>query len=183
VPAAAWASTSPWPPWPLATVATGRDPEKVATAIGAHEDLFTVALDITDPAAATTAVQAAVDRFGNIDVLVNNAGNFYAGFFVTLSARKHSSSAAGGESASSVMPVAEGNVRVTPLARFFDLPLVFEPPRDSWAPGPHRAGDPIDQEEVDGDAMGPQCPVHLRLDLEAPERGRLTHTKEPSYTA
>jgi NAD(P)-dependent dehydrogenase (short-subunit alcohol dehydrogenase family) len=64
-----------------AVVATGRDPEKVATAIGAHDDLFTVALDVTDPAAATTAVQAAVDRFGNIDVLVNNAGNFYAGFF------------------------------------------------------------------------------------------------------
>ena len=64
-----------------AVVATGRNPEKVATAIGAHDDLLTVALDVTDPAAATTAVRAAVDRFGSIDVLVNNAGNFYAGFF------------------------------------------------------------------------------------------------------
>ena len=64
-----------------AVVATGRDPEKVAAAIGTHADLLTVALDITDPAAATNAVQAAVDRFGGIDVLVNNAGNFYAGYF------------------------------------------------------------------------------------------------------
>ena len=64
-----------------AVVATGRDPEKVSAAIGASGDLLTVALDITDPAAADVAVQAAVDRFGHIDVLVNNAGNFYAGFF------------------------------------------------------------------------------------------------------
>jgi NAD(P)-dependent dehydrogenase (short-subunit alcohol dehydrogenase family) len=64
-----------------AVVATGRNPEKVATAIGAHDDLLTVALDITDPAAAATAVEAALARFGGIDVLVNNAGNFYAGYF------------------------------------------------------------------------------------------------------
>ena len=67
-----------------AVVATGRDPEKVAAAIGAADDLLTVALDITDPAAASAAVRAAVDRFGHIDVLVNNAGNFYAGFFEEL---------------------------------------------------------------------------------------------------
>ena len=48
-----------------AVVATGRDPEKVADAIGAHDNLLTVALDITDPEAATAAVQAAVDRFGS----------------------------------------------------------------------------------------------------------------------
>ena len=66
-------------------VATGRNPERVLDAIGAHDNLLTVALDITDPAAAQAAAQAAVDRFGRIDVLVNNAGNFYAGYFENIS--------------------------------------------------------------------------------------------------
>jgi NAD(P)-dependent dehydrogenase (short-subunit alcohol dehydrogenase family) len=64
-----------------AVVATGRDPERVTQAVGAFDDLLTVRLDVTDPADAQAAVQAAMDRFGRIDVLVNNAGNFYAGFF------------------------------------------------------------------------------------------------------
>ena len=64
-----------------AVVATGRNPEKVTHAVGENQDLLVVKLDVTDPAAAEAAVQAAVDRFGQIDVLVNNAGNFYAGFF------------------------------------------------------------------------------------------------------
>jgi NAD(P)-dependent dehydrogenase (short-subunit alcohol dehydrogenase family) len=66
-------------------VATGRDPRKVLDAIGEHQNLLTVALDITDQDAADSAAQAAVDRFGRIDVLVNNAGNFYAGYFENTS--------------------------------------------------------------------------------------------------
>jgi NAD(P)-dependent dehydrogenase (short-subunit alcohol dehydrogenase family) len=65
----------------FAVVATGRDPARVAAAIGEHKDLLTLPLDVTDRAAAAGAVQAAIDRFGRIDVLVNNAGNFVAGFF------------------------------------------------------------------------------------------------------
>jgi NAD(P)-dependent dehydrogenase (short-subunit alcohol dehydrogenase family) len=69
-----------------AVVATGRNPEKVTQAIGESDDLLTVKLDVTAPADAQAAVQAAVDRFGRIDALVNNAGNFYAGFFEEITA-------------------------------------------------------------------------------------------------
>jgi NAD(P)-dependent dehydrogenase (short-subunit alcohol dehydrogenase family) len=64
-----------------AVVATGRNPDKVTEAVGAADDLLTVKLDITEPADAEAAVQAAIERFARIDVLLNNAGNFYAGFF------------------------------------------------------------------------------------------------------
>jgi NAD(P)-dependent dehydrogenase (short-subunit alcohol dehydrogenase family) len=68
-----------------AVVAAGRSPEKVAQAVGENENLLAVKLDVTNPADATAAIAAAVDRFGRIDVLVNNAGNFYAGFFEEIS--------------------------------------------------------------------------------------------------
>ncbi|PPT38287.1 short-chain dehydrogenase/reductase [Xanthomonas arboricola] len=66
-------------------VATGRNADNVLKAIGSHDNLLAIALDITDPHAAQAAAQLAVDRFGSIDVLVNNAGNFYAGYFEEIS--------------------------------------------------------------------------------------------------
>jgi NAD(P)-dependent dehydrogenase (short-subunit alcohol dehydrogenase family) len=68
-----------------AVVATGRNPKKVAAAIGHHDNLLAVKLDVTRLEDAHIAVEAAVRKFGRIDVLVNNAGNFYAGFFEELS--------------------------------------------------------------------------------------------------
>jgi len=68
-----------------AVVATGRDPERVAAAIGAHNDLLAVKLDITNPDDAKAAARAAADRLGRVNVLVNNAGNFIAGFFEEIS--------------------------------------------------------------------------------------------------
>ncbi len=62
-------------------VATGRNPERVTAALGEHDELLVVKLDVTDTSDAETAVEAAVERFRRIDVLVNNAGSFYAGFF------------------------------------------------------------------------------------------------------
>jgi NAD(P)-dependent dehydrogenase (short-subunit alcohol dehydrogenase family) len=67
-----------------AVVATGRNPEAVRTAVGDAEDLLVVRLDVTSTADAEAAVTAAVDRFGSIDVLVNNAANFYGGYFEEL---------------------------------------------------------------------------------------------------
>jgi NAD(P)-dependent dehydrogenase (short-subunit alcohol dehydrogenase family) len=67
-----------------AVVATGRNTDTVKKALGEHDDLLAAELDVTSTASAETAVAAAVERFGRIDVLVNNAGNFYAGYFEEL---------------------------------------------------------------------------------------------------
>lgn len=66
-------------------VGTARDAAKVTAALGEHDGLLAVSLDITDQSAADAAIEAALQRFGRIDVLVNNAGNFYAGFFEEVS--------------------------------------------------------------------------------------------------
>jgi NAD(P)-dependent dehydrogenase (short-subunit alcohol dehydrogenase family) len=65
-------------------VATGRNTEKVAKAIGETENLLVVKLDVTSAADAEAAAQATLERFGRIDVLVNNAASFYAGYFEEL---------------------------------------------------------------------------------------------------
>ncbi|MGA3121191.1 MAG: SDR family NAD(P)-dependent oxidoreductase [Polyangiaceae bacterium] len=68
-----------------AVVATGRDIGRVSNALGQSDDRLAVKLDVTSRADAEAAVRAAVDRFGRIDVLVNNAASFYAGYFEELS--------------------------------------------------------------------------------------------------
>ncbi len=68
-----------------AVVATARRADTVRASLGEHDDLLAVELDITDTASVEAAVRAAVERFGRIDVLVNNAGNFYAGYFEEVS--------------------------------------------------------------------------------------------------
>jgi NAD(P)-dependent dehydrogenase (short-subunit alcohol dehydrogenase family) len=64
-----------------AVVATARNTDTISAALGQNDDLLAVTLDVTDPTDAEVSVRAAMDRFGRVDVLVNNAGNFYAGFF------------------------------------------------------------------------------------------------------
>jgi len=57
-------------------IATSRHPQKVASAFPAYsERLLAVILDLWDPASISAAVDAAIERFGHIDVLVNNAGH------------------------------------------------------------------------------------------------------------
>jgi NAD(P)-dependent dehydrogenase (short-subunit alcohol dehydrogenase family) len=66
-------------------VATGRRPSVVETAVGSNANLLAVQLDVTDPGDAESAVSAAVKKFGQIDVLINNAGSFQVGFFEEIS--------------------------------------------------------------------------------------------------
>ncbi len=69
-------------------VGTARDAKKVTAALGKHKNLLPLSLDITNAEAAVAAAEAAVEHFGSIDVLVNNAGNFYAGYFEEISDRQ-----------------------------------------------------------------------------------------------
>jgi NAD(P)-dependent dehydrogenase (short-subunit alcohol dehydrogenase family) len=56
-------------------VATARKPDQLDDLSKEYgEQVLTLALDVTDPAAARTAVTAAVDAFSSLDVVVNNAG-------------------------------------------------------------------------------------------------------------
>src|SRR5207302_6334927 len=54
-------------------------------AVGDHENVLAIKLDVTRAEDAQAAIAAVVAKFGRIDILVNNAGNFYAGFFEELS--------------------------------------------------------------------------------------------------
>ena len=69
-----------------AVVGTARKADSVTRALGEHDDLLPVDLDVTDPAAAAAAVRSTLERFGRLDVVVNNAGSFQAGFFEEMPA-------------------------------------------------------------------------------------------------
>ena len=61
-------------------VITARNPDAVRDlAAGREAQALVQALDVTDPAQVDAAVRAAEERFGRIDVLVNNAGIGYFG--------------------------------------------------------------------------------------------------------
>jgi NAD(P)-dependent dehydrogenase (short-subunit alcohol dehydrogenase family) len=57
-----------------AVVATARNPQAIIDRFGTHANLLAIALDVSDEAQAQAAAKAAIDRFGRIDILLNNAG-------------------------------------------------------------------------------------------------------------
>jgi NAD(P)-dependent dehydrogenase (short-subunit alcohol dehydrogenase family) len=69
-------------------VATGRNPDAVSEAVGDSDNLLVVTLDVISSDDARAAVAASVERFGGIDLLVNNAASFSAGFFEELTAEQ-----------------------------------------------------------------------------------------------
>lgn len=78
-------------------VATARRPEEIAASFGDDDGLLAVRLDVTSVDDAGAAVEAAMHRFGRIDVVVNNAGASFKGYFVDVAAP--GGTAAGDESA------------------------------------------------------------------------------------
>jgi NAD(P)-dependent dehydrogenase (short-subunit alcohol dehydrogenase family) len=68
-----------------AVVATGRRPAEIADAASASDRLLVAAVDVTNVDDCTAAAAAAVERFGRIDVLVNNAGVSFKGYFEEMS--------------------------------------------------------------------------------------------------
>lgn len=54
--------------------ASARNPQAVIDAFGERDDLYPVALDVTDPDQIDKAIEHIIEKFGRIDVLVNNAG-------------------------------------------------------------------------------------------------------------
>lgn len=68
-----------------AVVAAGRRPEKVARVLGEDEHLLIQQMDVLKLDTIREAVDAAVRKLGKIDVLLNNAGVFYAGYFENTS--------------------------------------------------------------------------------------------------
>ena len=71
-----------------AVVAAARDPKVVEIALGQRDKLLSVELDVTDERQAQASVRAALARFGQIDVLVNNAGRGLLGAVEEASAEE-----------------------------------------------------------------------------------------------
>jgi NAD(P)-dependent dehydrogenase (short-subunit alcohol dehydrogenase family) len=71
-----------------AVVAAARKPEEVESALGKHEQLLPVALDVTNEKQAQAAVEAALKRFKQIDILINNAGRGLLGAVEEASAEE-----------------------------------------------------------------------------------------------
>lgn len=59
------------------TVVTARDAAKIEDLVSGHDNALALALDVTDQTSIEQAVSAAIEKFGSVDVLVNNAGYGY----------------------------------------------------------------------------------------------------------